>query len=235
MAAGDDWDAQSFANHYPSYNEHSTALFSQMHEVENRFRLLREHLNGNIPHDIKANEQEMEDRIEKIRHLQNDIFKIQFNQLSVHEFKAKQKNDDPFNIHNNNNNYSGSFNKDSKNKPRLSGKFKTNKTKSDSNIESIKESKIDDDNDIELEIEEKKSDKTEKQRYDNPFLDDDEDNDDEKGNDSKQEQYGKYQDILDSFEIEQNTTKQLLKKLKETTAKMKELNDLALGKHRQHQ
>ena len=232
MAQADDWDVQSFANHYASYNEHSTALFSQMHEVENRFRLLREHLNGNIPHDIKANEQEMEDRIEKIRHLQNDIFKMQFKQFSVHEFKAKEKNDDPFNIHNNNS--SGSFNKPRHSKS--AQKLKPQKTKSSESM--MKESKIDND-DIELEIEEKaigainhnrKKSSIGDKDYINPFEDD---NDDDKGDDYEHQNYAKYQDILDSFEIEQNTTKQLLKKLKETTAKMKELNDLALGKHRQ--
>ena len=213
-SGGDDWDTQSFAHNYPSYNEHSTALFSQMHEVENRFRLLREHLNGNIPHDIKANEQEMEDRIEKIRHLQNDIFKMQFKQFTLHEFKAKEKNDDPFNVNNNNNN--------NNNNSKLIQKLKPK------NI--LKESKIDIDDIDDLEIEEKA-----KRDYINPFEDENENDDDDRGDNIKDEQYAKYQDILDSFEIEQNTTKQLLKKLKETTTKMKELNDLALGKHRQHQ
>eukprot|EP01084_Bolivina_argentea_P139740 245805_1 len=223
--AQDDWDAASFATHNQYYNDQSTTLFSQMHEVEIRFRALREHLNGNIPHDIKANEQEMEDRIEKIRHLQNDIFKMQFKQFSVHEFKAKSKDkyEDPFDV---------GININSKNKQKNKSNKMKNKNKEN------KDSKINDINNI--EIEEKKSNDNDKQPN-NPFLDEEDEDafDDEKNEDLHDDQYAKYQDILDSFEIEQNTTTTLLKKLRATTTKMKELNDLALGnyssKHRQHQ
>merc|ERR1712228_85701 len=220
MAQADDWDTASFANHNQYYNDQ---LFSQMHQVENRFRALREHLNGNIPHDIKANEQEMEDRIEKIRHLQNDIFKMQFKQFSVHEFKAKAKDkqDDPFGV-----GTSNKMKKTNSNKSKHKTKVKGNSHKNVNNDND--EMKMDKDD---IETEEKQHDE-----YSNPFLlDDDEENNEEKGDSSKHDQYGKYQDILDSFDIENNTTTALLKKLRATTTKMKELNDLALGKHRQRQ
>eukprot|EP01083_Nonionella_stella_P072330 194937_1 len=208
MAQADDWDAASFANHNQYYNDQSTALFSQLEHVENRFRALREHLNGNIPHDIKANETEMDHRIEQIRALQNEIFRMQFKQFTIHEVKAKSKDksDDPFDI----------------------------KSKSRKKAKSNKEPKMDGDMD-DIEAEEKKASDKQQTEYGNPFLmDDDDDNEDEK-DDLKHDQYGKYQDILDSFEIEQKTANDLLKKLRATTSKMKELNDLALGKHRQHQ
>ena len=221
MAQADDWDTASFANHNQYYNDQ---LFSQMHQVENRFRALREHLNGNIPHDIKANEQEMEDRIEKIRHLQNDIFKMQFKQFSIHEFiaKEKDKHDDPFGV--------GMNSKMKKSNSNKSKHRKNAKKNSNKNVNNDDEMKMDDDED-DIGNEEKQHDE-----YSNPFLlDDDEENNEEQNGNSKHDQYGKYQDILDSFDIENNTTTALLKKLRATTTKMKELNDLALGKHRQRQ
>merc|ERR1712039_953868 len=97
------------------------------------------------------------------------------------------------------------------------------KAKGNNKKNDVDESKMDDDD---LDNEE----------YSNPFLDDDdEEHNEEKGDNSKHDQYGKYQDILDSFDIENKATNDLLKKLRSTTTKMKELNDLALGKHRQRQ
>ena len=142
------------ATHVPNV---TNVWFSQLPDVESRFRKLREHLNNNIPHEHKTDKQEddIEKRIDEIREKQNEIFRKQFKLLTKQEIINKKN--------------SNSKNDDDK---------KENRNTSDIRL-----------------------------------------------------QQGKYQDISQTFEIEQSTTDELLKQLRVTAKKMKELNEIALGKH----
>ena len=56
--------------------------------MEERFRALRDHLTTSIPHSVRSSQDEMEERIDKIRDMQVKIFQIQFEGMKNREKDA---------------------------------------------------------------------------------------------------------------------------------------------------
>ena len=199
--------------------EQTNVWFGQLPDVDLKFRALRQHLDNNISTTIKSNEAELEMKIDKIRELQNNIFKLQFKRFIIHEHKDETNND----IKNNNDNNTGrrqAFANE------IFAEIKSERIKKNSNNMESKENVTQNNSTNNMNNADDIRNKTH------------------------------YQDILDSFNMDENETNDLLQKLKKTTDKMyvieylffvmfltflsiyvyiffrKELNEIALGRQR---